>query len=603
MAVFADAMERQGISSAAMEWIARLVGARGHLMKRSVGHLLSSTIILAAMAACSGATNNRGAPTIATPSQISDIAIDAGKIDALRSPVSITMKPLGRVSYKQIERSPAAPDFQFVSGGTTWFERKPDGLLARHLTLESIRVENRKTRQLGVAPLNVDVVYEFKPDGTIWLIKNVGATFPTANPTKGLNDQTWSAIRNHLTETFDLTNPGSAIKCAYDVAGLTGQNLTTGSAIGPQTRAQFLDRFLDCTFAAVRGGAPIYDEDARAELMTASPGRIAEIKKEAAVGLADWFNAIVDARSTVQIKGSVIDEGREFLFASGEVSMSMVAEGKSFSFVTRQELLIDPYSGLTYKAKTFVETNADDDPALSEFRGISGSEYTYLADIPQQVPEVVSVAQPAPVLATSTSEGSLADLYSRSIGAIFMVAAPEADRVSMGTGFSISPSDVLTAAHVVGKQPNVLLVGSNGQKLVANVVAIDTKRDVALLRAQGAPFSSTLKLANDLPITGSQVAVIGCPVDPSLCGTLTTGVVSFSVRPIDGIPHVQVDAVINQGNSGGPILNLRGEVIGVAVLKLSSDTIDGLGFGLSSTEVINFMREHQLVAALPMESQ
>jgi hypothetical protein len=541
-----------------------------------------------------------GSPDIGTPTRVSGIELDAGRISALSVPVNITMKPLGHVPFTQIERAPTAPDFQFVTVGSTWFDRTPDGRLARHVKVDSIRVENLKTRQIGIAPVRTSVTYEFEPDGTIWLIKVEGADFPVNNPTKGLNDNTWSALRTHLIDNFDMTNPGTAFRCVFDVIGLSSQNISTGSSIGPQSRAEFLDRFLECTFAAVRGGARIYDDpSAKSELMTASPARLQEIKKEAAKGLAEWFEAIVDARSTIIVRGSVVENGREFLFADGDTSMSMTADGKNFSFISRHQLLIDPYTGLTYKSKTRVETAGDDDPASKEFLAANGGEYSFTADIPAQVPAVVAVAQPAPVVATSGSRGSLAEIYRRTVGAVFLVAASDKEKVSLGTGFAVSESDVITAAHVVGSQKLVVLLTADGRKIRANVVSADAKRDVALLRVQGTPFSTWLKLAADLPVTGSQVAVIGCPVDPSLCGTLTTGVVSFSVRPIDGIPHVQIDAVINKGNSGGPILNLAGEVIGVAVFKYAPDaTTEGLSFGLSSTEVSTFLRQNQLTVSL-----
>src|SRR5688572_23951666 len=91
---------------------------------------------VATIAAC-GAGQQRatggGAPEIGTATQVSSIQIDASRVTELSVPVNVTMKPIERVAYAQVEKGPTTPNFQFVTVGSTWFDRTSDGLLARHV--------------------------------------------------------------------------------------------------------------------------------------------------------------------------------------------------------------------------------------------------------------------------------------------------------------------------------------------------------------------------------------------------------------------------------------------------------------------------------------
>jgi serine protease Do len=133
-----------------------------------------------------------------------------------------------------------------------------------------------------------------------------------------------------------------------------------------------------------------------------------------------------------------------------------------------------------------------------------------------------------------------------------------------GSGFLISPEGyILTNAHVVGSSRTVRIRWADGTEGPGQVLRTDRQRDIALVKVD-APSGKPLALHAALPGQGEAVFAIGAPLDPGLQGTLTRGIVSAN-RVIDGQPFIQSDVAVTHGNSGGPLLNERGEVIGVTV--------------------------------------
>jgi S1-C subfamily serine protease len=161
---------------------------------------------------------------------------------------------------------------------------------------------------------------------------------------------------------------------------------------------------------------------------------------------------------------------------------------------------------------------------------------------------------------------------------------------AIGSGFLVSPDGlVITAAHVVQTADRVTVRFLSGESVPAVPVAADPRADVALLKAQGVPAgTSALPLGDsDRVEIGDQVFVVGAPMGMS--HTLSVGHVSArrathtlhgGLEPSD---LLQTDAAINRGNSGGPMLDMRGEVVGVVSHIVSaSGGSEGLGFVVSS---------------------
>jgi S1-C subfamily serine protease len=164
------------------------------------------------------------------------------------------------------------------------------------------------------------------------------------------------------------------------------------------------------------------------------------------------------------------------------------------------------------------------------------------------------------------------------------------NRTALGSGFLFDQEGhIITNKHVVGDAKIVDVTFTNGDRLRANVTAVDPYIDIGVLKvieAQNNTIPQTelnpLRLGNSSAVlVGDQVIAIGNPY--GLAGTMTTGIVSQTGRlvpaPRVGFSSpdvVQTDAAVNPGNSGGPLLNLQGQVVGVNFAALQG----GLGFAI-----------------------
>jgi serine protease Do len=161
---------------------------------------------------------------------------------------------------------------------------------------------------------------------------------------------------------------------------------------------------------------------------------------------------------------------------------------------------------------------------------------------------------------------------------------------SLGSGFIIDPSGlVVTNNHVIAGADEVNVILDNGTILKAEIVGRDTKTDLALLKVKPTKPLKAVKFGDsDKLRLGEWVIAIGNPF--SLGGTVTAGIVSARNRDIRSGPYdnyIQTDAAINRGNSGGPLFNLDGEVVGVntAIISPSGGSI-GIGFAVPSKTVV-----------------
>ena len=157
---------------------------------------------------------------------------------------------------------------------------------------------------------------------------------------------------------------------------------------------------------------------------------------------------------------------------------------------------------------------------------------------------------------------------------------------SLGSGFIIDPSGlIVTNNHVIADADEINVIFNDGTKLPAELVGKDSKADLALLRVHADhPLKAVAFGDSDKLRLGEWVIAIGNPF--SLGGTVTAGIVSARNRDIQSGPYdnyIQTDAAINRGNSGGPLFNLNGEVIGIntAIISPSGGSI-GIGFAVPS---------------------
>ncbi len=157
---------------------------------------------------------------------------------------------------------------------------------------------------------------------------------------------------------------------------------------------------------------------------------------------------------------------------------------------------------------------------------------------------------------------------------------------SAGSGFVIDPSGiVITNNHVIGEANDITVIFNDGRRLKAEVVGKDPKIDIAVLRVKSdTPLRAVRFGDSDKARIGEWVMAIGNPF--GLGGSVSIGIVSAKNRRIESGPYdsyIQTDAAINRGNSGGPLFNMAGEVIGIntAILSPTGGSV-GIGFSVPS---------------------
>ena len=169
---------------------------------------------------------------------------------------------------------------------------------------------------------------------------------------------------------------------------------------------------------------------------------------------------------------------------------------------------------------------------------------------------------------------------------------------SLGSGFVIDADGfIVTNNHVIAEADEITVEFTDGSKLKAEVVGVDKKTDIAVLKVEPTKPLKAVPFGNSgTARIGDWVMAIGNPFGQG--GTVTLGIISATKRDIRSGPYdnfIQTDASINRGNSGGPLFNMDGEVIGIntAIISPSGGSI-GIGFSIPSnlaTGVIRQLRE------------
>jgi S1-C subfamily serine protease len=185
---------------------------------------------------------------------------------------------------------------------------------------------------------------------------------------------------------------------------------------------------------------------------------------------------------------------------------------------------------------------------------------------------------------TNRPPASLADLVTQTRSGVVRIETRSCQGTRFGTGFLLDPRTVITVEHVVDGARHITLKRSGQVVADADLIGADRDRDLALLRADSPVQGFYFELAEQTPRVGDGVAALGFPLGLPL--SVTRGSVSGVERmlSIDGSPRrhlVQTDAAVNQGSSGGPLLDLgSGEVVGL--IDLATTEANGIAFAVSS---------------------
>jgi serine protease Do len=185
-----------------------------------------------------------------------------------------------------------------------------------------------------------------------------------------------------------------------------------------------------------------------------------------------------------------------------------------------------------------------------------------------------ATATTSPLTPIALRSGAAHLTTARASSAVVVVFAADGS----GSGFLISDDGYLiTNHHVVGGSKYVKLKWSDGSETLGEVIRSDSRRDVALVKAD-AHGRTPLDLRSGAVEQGEPVFAIGSPLGEAQQNTMTKGIVS-ATRVRDGLPYIQSDVAVTHGNSGGPLLDEKGRVIGITASGLTSNgTPIGLNF-------------------------
>lgn len=216
---------------------------------------------------------------------------------------------------------------------------------------------------------------------------------------------------------------------------------------------------------------------------------------------------------------------------------------------------------------------------------------------------------------TFSDEGdalSLQDIYSTVIDSVVSISSMTSSGTSSGTGIIMSPDGyVITNHHVITGALVISVLTNDNQEFEAALVGSDEMSDLAVLKidARGlkaAEFGDSSKLR-----VGDSVVAIGDPLGVQLRGTMTNGIISAINRDLTvgdrTMTLIQTNAALNNGNSGGPLINCYGQVIGINTVKMSSyytatASVEGLGFAIPisvAKPIIDELIENGYVAGRP----
>ena len=216
--------------------------------------------------------------------------------------------------------------------------------------------------------------------------------------------------------------------------------------------------------------------------------------------------------------------------------------------------------------------------------------------VPQGEDIRVELNAPPATVPNIPQEGGLSfqEIYEKNIPSVVSVLCQLSSGSSSGTGVVLSENGyIVTNCHVVEGARSITLRFTDGRELAAQVVGADAVSDLAVLYVQSddltpAEFGDSAQLR-----VGDTVAAIGDPLGVEFRGTMTDGIVSAINRDVTTqgrtMTLIQTNAALNSGNSGGPLINCHGQVIGINTLKISAFVddagVEGLGFAIPSTTV------------------
>ena len=277
-------------------------------------------------------------------------------------------------------------------------------------------------------------------------------------------------------------------------------------------------------------------------------------------------------------------------------------------------LLLCVTAGATLARETrTVQPQSDSTPQPSPAATEGTQEQTAAAVSPAPAQDSDSVLGTGTVLTISESTGeemSLPDIYKKVIPSVVSISATSGSSTSTGTGIIMSSDGyIITNYHVVSSAQQVVVLLTDGQEYTACQVGGDETSDIMVLKISATGLTPAEFGDSDAAEVGDSVVAIGDPLGIELRGTMTDGIICGIKRDVSvgdrTMTLMQTNAALNSGNSGGPLVNMEGQVIGINTIKLSSSgytTVEGLGFAIpidSAKPIVDELVEKGYVTGRP----
>ncbi len=242
-------------------------------------------------------------------------------------------------------------------------------------------------------------------------------------------------------------------------------------------------------------------------------------------------------------------------------------------------------------------------PTTNHVPSTNPSSYAAIMNVPTD-----ASALTIPQIAAKCSPSAVGILVEVNTSYNFGFFSQSGTATSVGSGFIFNTDGyIITNHHVVEGAKSIKVVLHDKTELDAEVVGSDSISDIAVIKVtpeEGITLTPMEIGNSDDLVVGEQVVAIGCPAGIEYMGTVTDGIVSAINRDVEitdsygriqkTMTLIQTNATINKGNSGGPLINSRGQVIGINTLKLTSE-FEGIGFSIpmnGAMAIINQLIEH-----------
>jgi serine protease Do len=237
--------------------------------------------------------------------------------------------------------------------------------------------------------------------------------------------------------------------------------------------------------------------------------------------------------------------------------------------------------------------SGDASDGYADFRDYFESYYTTSdsVDIPQGPLGTGVTVTLAPAIG---EELSLQEIYEEVSPAVVGITAYQnGEKYSWGTGVVFTSSGyIITNTHIIEGCDAVTVTFSDGTERTALLIGADTTSDIAVLYLEGTGYAYAVFGDSDELRVGDTAIAIGNPLGEAYAGTMTNGIISAINRNVTYNGHnmtlLQTNAALNEGNSGGPLVNAYGQVVGITNMKIMSSyyaTVEGIGFAIPSTVV------------------